>query len=243
MRAVGILLILLLAGCASGSGVKLWNPSTWFSHAPADKVDSTNAKEEAARHEAVKAAQRSAHQTGLALASAPPSRPVAVATDFNATTTALLDQAEGALEAGELARIKKTITGLLSENAAIREEAERQSRSDQQNIASISSKLSKAEAASDAAGKKLREAYDRENRLANEYRNLRFMFWGSCGMAVLLGVGWLYVRFALGGIPSAVGKGLSVLRAKNPTVADEVTAVLDGFLNRHEQDAIRKTTL
>ncbi len=87
------------------------------------------------------------------------------------------------------------------------------------------------------------EAFDRENRLANEYRNLQFMFWGSCAVAVLMGIGWLYVRFALGGIPSAVGKGLSVLRTKNPTVADEVTAVLDGFLNRHEQDAIRKTTL
>lgn len=243
MRTVGIVLLLLLSGCASGNGVKVWNPTTWFSAREANKVDSTNAKEEAARHEAVKAAQRTVHQTQSALDEAPASRPVAVAKEFNATSVALIDQAAGPLPAGEVAKLQGTVTGLLSEDPKVRAEAEKQRKIETENIAEISVKLAKAEKASDAAGQKLREAFDRENRLANEYRNLQFMFWGSCAVAVLLGVAWVYVRFALGGIPSAVGKGLSVLRAKNPSVADEVTTVLDGFLNRHEQDAIRKTTL
>ena len=243
MKCAGILLLLLLTGCATGSGVAWYSPASWFSHKPADKVDTATTKEEAARHEVVKAAQRSIHQTQSALAEAPSSRPVAVAKEFNATSVALIDQAEGPLTTGEVSRLQGTVTGLLSEDPKVRAEAEKQRGREQENIAELSVKLEKAEKASDTAGKKLREAFDRENALANELRNQRALMWIASGVAVLLGIGWLYVRFALGGIPSAVGKGLSVLRAKNPTVADEVTTVLDGFLNRNEQEKIRRTTL
>jgi hypothetical protein len=59
---------------------------------------------------------------------------------------------------------------------------------------------------------------------------------------VLLAAGWLYAQLALGGIPGAAGKVLRDLRASNPSVADVVTPLFDSYLNRHEQDRIRKAT-
>ena len=91
-----------------------------------------------------------------------------------------------------------------------------------------------------AAGTKLREAFDRENQLANELRSQRALAWILGAVALLGSAAYLYVRFALGGIPGAVGGALRTLRAQNPTAADALTPLLDGLLNRHEQAAIAK---
>ncbi len=242
MRVYGIALVLLLSGCASGSGVKIWNPLTWGSHQPADKVDQTTAKEERIRDEARKAAQRNVHQTQSALAEAPASRPVAVAKEFNATAVALLDQTEGPLQAGDIAELQKTVTGLLSENAQIRAEAERQRAKDSEKVADVSERLAKAERASDTASAKLRLAFDRENALANQLRNQVALTWIAGGLGLLGFLGWVYVRFALGGVPNAIGKGLAVLRTKNPEAGALATQIFDSYLNRHEQTLIAKSS-
>ena len=232
-------LSLLLTGCA-GSGAKWYAPATWWSHAPADKVDKALSKEESARHAVVKAAQRSAHSTAIALASAPDSRPVEVATSSNNEAVALLDQAAGPLEAKEVAALRTTIGGLLSENAEIRAKAEAQRARDAKGIAEVSAALAKAEAASQEAAAKLRIAFERENQLANELRSQRALFWIACGIALLLALAWLYVRFALGGIPNAIGRGLADLRARNPQAGQLATEIFDQLLNRHEQARIAK---
>lgn len=243
LRAATVASIFLLSGCTTGGGqnVRWWSPGTWFSGSSAVAADKATTKEEAARHEVVKAAQRTAHQTQLALAEAPPSRPVAAATDFNASTVALLDQAEGPLTAGESAKLRATVAGLLSENAEIRAKAERQVAAERETIAGLSARLAKAEIASEAAGKALRAAFDRENALANELRNQRALFWIAAGVALLCAVGWLYVNVALGGFRAAVKGGLGALRAKGaiPANPDEPN-VFDTFLNRAEQAALRK---
>jgi len=240
MRAAVLVPVLLLSGCASGTGAKWYAPATWFSHAPADKVDRAQDKEEVARHAVVKAAQRSAHSTAAALAAAPTSRPVAVASDSAASTIALLDQAAGPMQAEDLARLRATVAGLLSDNAELRAKAEAQRAADARNIGEVSAALAKAEAASEAAASKLRIAFERENALANELRGQRALLWIAGGVALLLAAGWLYARFALGGIPGAVGAGLARLRAADPKAGEIATGIFDQLLNRHEQERIAR---
>jgi hypothetical protein len=232
---------LALSGCASGtSGVKWWAPSTYFSHAPADKVDRAVSKEDAAREGVIKAAQKTAHETSIALAEAPQSRPVDVAVDSNASTVALLDQAAGPLSAGELSKLRATVTGLLSENAKIRAEAEKQRAKEQRDIAGLSAALAKAETASETAKESLRKAFERENALANELRAQKAAIWIVGALAVILAAGWIYARIALGGIPSAIGMAMSDLKVKHPDVAKLVAPIYKGYLNRSEQAEIAR---
>lgn len=242
-RATAFIAVLVLSGCANGNGARWYAPASWFSHAPADAVDATAKKEDAARNAVIKAAQKSSHETSFALAAAPASRPVAVATDLNASTVALLDQAAGPLDAETVARLRSLVAGLVSDNAALRESAQAQQAKEQRTISDVSAALAKAETKSDAAEAKLRAAFDKENALANELRSQRALLWIAGGVAFLLACGWVYVRYALGGIPSAIGQGLAVLRRDHPEAGKVATDVFNSFLNRHEQTAIRKTTL
>lgn len=232
--------LLTLTGCATSTGSKWYAPTTWFSHAPADTVDKAEATQDKARSAAVKAAQRATHETAEALAVAPTSRPVEVATESNASAVALLDQAAGPLTAAEVATIRKQVAGLLSENATLRADAERTRTATRADAAKLSDRLAAADAAVLAAGAKLRDAFERENALANELRSQRALAWILGSVAVLGAAAYLYVRFALGGIPGAVGGALRTLRASNPSAADALTPLLDGLLNRHEQAAIAK---
>lgn len=242
MRAhwASLALVLPLSGCATGSSAKWYAPATWFSAAPAAKLDRAISTEETARHAVIRSAQKSAHTTAAALASAPASRPVALATETNTATVALLDQAAGPMQADELSRLRATVAGLLSDNADLRARAEAQRAADARSIGEVSAALAKAEAASEAAASKLRIAFDRENALANELRGQRALLWIAGGVALLLAAGWLYARFALGGIPGAVGRGMAALRARNPAAAMAATEVFDSLLNRDEQRRIAK---
>jgi regulator of replication initiation timing len=230
----------LAGGCASGTGAKWYAPASWFSHAPAGAVDRAEAKQDAAREAAVKAAQRATIETAEALAAAPASRPVEVATESNAAAVALLNQAAGPLSVADLAALRKQVAGLLSENATLRAEAEKSRTAARAHDAALSERLAQADAAVAAAGAKLRDAFERENALANELRSQTALAWILGGVALLGCVAYVYVRFALGGIPGAVGGALRTLRAQNPTAADALTPLLDGLLNRHEQAAIAK---
>lgn len=231
-----ILSVLLLTGCATGSGGHWWAPSTWGKHAPADSVDSAVKVEDKARDAVIKAAQRSAHETAFALSSAPASRPVAIATGFSSDTVSLLDQAAGALPAPELSKLRETVAGLLSENSELRAKAEAAQRSEQSNIAAVAADLAKAESKTEDAEKRLRTAFERENALANELRSQRAFLWIIGGLAVLVGVGAIYLKLTLGGIPTALGGALAKLA---PETRESITSHLDSFLNRSEQALVR----
>lgn len=240
---VGALLIgvaILSAGCASGDGAKWYAPATWLSHRPADVADRAAKVEATAERAAVKAAQRATHETAYALAVAPASRPVEVATSANEVARGLLDQVAGPMSVDETARLRQLVADLLSENAEVRAAAEKQRATDAANVAEVSQKLARAQSAVDAAAGKLREAFERENALANELRAQRALMWIAGGIAVLCAAGWVYVRFFLGGLPMAAGKVLRDLRAKRPDIAEVVTPMFDGYLNRHEQAAIAR---
>lgn len=248
MRPVAACLIfLLLSGCATrtGTGVKWYAPATWFSHAPADRVDAAEARENEAKKKAVKAAQKLAHETQIALREAPDSRPVAAATESNDTVVALLDQAADPLDAATLAALRKNVSDLLSDNAALRQSAEKLRAETQRSVASLSLALSSAQKATEAAQGKMREAFERENALANELRTERWWSWfwrillGA--LSVLFLAGWFYVRFTLGGMPGAVKQGLAAMRAKGLIPPEHESNDFDAFLNRIEQRLIRRS--
>lgn len=238
-RVIIFLYCPFLAGCSSIGGVKWYAPTTWFSHAPANAVDVAQKKQTEAENAAIKLAQKSAHEAQFALAAAPVSRPVQVATDSAANAVTLLDQSVGPLSAAELATIRATIAGLLSDNATVRADAERQRSQELAVVSDVSNRLAKAQAAADAADKNLRNAFERENQLANELRDAHALHWILGGVAVLAVAGWVYIRFFLGGIPGAVGSALSGLEKKNPAAATEFRELLNAVTNRHEQATIR----
>lgn len=199
------LLLLALSGCATTGGSRWYAPVTWFSHAVADKADRAEAKVTIAREDAIRAAQKATHETQFALALAGASRPVTVAAQSNDTAVSLLDQAAGPLQLADLAKSKDFIVRLVSENAEIRSAAENERlKSDKQN-AVISVKLAEAIRDSQTANDKLRAGFDRENALANDLRASRALHWILGSVAVLFAAGWVYLRFFLGGMPSAIG--------------------------------------
>lgn len=230
--------LLCLTGCATGPGVKWFAPSTWWSARPANAVDQANARETEAERAAVKLAQKKSHETQIALAAAPASRPVALATDANDTAVSLLDQASP-FPATELAGIRRTYAGLLSDDPKARATAERARADSSDAVAEVSVRLEKTRAATEAAEKSLRAAFDRENALANELRSARALHWILGGVALLAAAAWVYVRFFLGGIPGALGSVMAKLEAKNPSAAEEFRILLDAATNRHEQTTIR----
>lgn len=239
MRILAVIFILLFSGCATGSGWKFYAPATWFSHAPAAKVDNAVAKVEKASDAVVKAAQKSAHETQMALVTVPASRSTDVAIQSNDTTVALLDQVAGPLSAGDLAKIRATIAGLTSENAELRAKAEREREQSIASINDVSNRLKTAVSKADYANAKLRDAFEKENALANELRVQRALFWIAGGVAILLGAAWIYVRLTIGGLPTALGRSLNSLRARDPQAAAILTDTLDVHLSPSEQALIR----
>jgi hypothetical protein len=201
-------------------------------------LDKAEAKQDVARDAAVKAAQKATHETAEALAVAPASRSVEVATEANAQALALLDQAAGPMTATELASIRKQIAGLLSDNAALRTAAEQARVKERAGDAVVADRLAKADAAVAKAGEDLRKAFDRENALANELRSQTALVWILAVLVLLAVAGWIYVKIAFGGIPMALGGTMRILRARHPEAAALVEPILDGYLNRHEQAAI-----
>ena len=233
-----ILAALCLSGCATGGHAHWWSPGTWFSHREANAADKATAKQDAAQNIAIKAAQKAVHETAEALAEAPTSRPVTVAVDSNSEAMALLDQATGALPASELAKVRARVAGLLSENAEIRAEAEKDRAKERANSAEISRKLAKADARVATTARELRDAFERENALANEYRNLQAMFWiAVVAVAILAGLGF-YVRLQLGG----VGEALHALGMPShfATAINERTSALGQWFMRTGREAAAK---
>jgi len=234
-----VLVLFLLTGCSTGSGVRWYAPATWFSGAPASNVDQAGSKVETAEAKAVKAAQKSAHETQVALLTVPESRSTDVAIESNDTTVTLLDQVAGPLSAKDAAKIREMVNGLVSENSELRAEAEKERKKAREVTSEISDKLNKARSELGQAQDKLRIAFERENELANQLRSQRALFWISVVVGILGFAGWIYVRLTLGGLPTALGKSLNELRASSPDVAEKFVKALDVELTPSEQTLIR----
>lgn len=246
MKWLTLFPLLFLSGCGTaGSGIRWYAPATWFSGKPATDADKAERKESEAKQAALKLAQKATHETQIALAAAPVSRPVDVATSSSTIAASLLDQIAGPLTTSELNSIRSTIAGLLSENAEVRAQAERAQARNSETVAEISTRLAKAHAASEVADRNLKLAFERENQLANDLRAQRALIWIVSGVAVLGFAGWIYVRYFLGGIPNAVGSALAALEKSHPDMVGTpdtpgpLRVALNQGMNRSEQTAIR----
>ena len=236
-----ILPVMILSGCvASGSNVRWWNPMTWGSGREARKVENLTEQRNAASVKVTKEAQRAVHETRFALDVAPASRAVEVAKESNSVAVSALDQVAGPLTYAETGALKSQVDLLLSENAELRAQGESERALRRTELATATSTIADLNAKLDAANASLKSGFERENALANELRNMRLIKWGLIGLAVILAAGWLYVRIALGGIPVALGKGISVLRQKDAAAGELATTIFDGFLDRHEKRRISK---
>lgn len=240
MRPFALVAVLLLSGCATGTGAKWYAPASWFSHRPADTVDKAAARVDAAAEKAVKAAQRATHETAHALAQAPASRPVAVAVASNDTAMRLLDQVAGPLTTQEVTKLQGLVNRLMSENDEIRLKAEKERIKNESEIAKVSENLGKMQSALSKAQGNLREAFERENALANELRAQRALLWIGGTVAILLGAAFLYVKVVYGGLPSAAGLLMRDLRTKHPDAAKIVEPMFDTYLSRREQRLVSR---
>lgn len=226
---------LLLWGCASGTGVRWWSPATWTSGSEARATDRAIETRDVRREAVLAAGHIEVAKTVEALTDAPESREVTLAQRFSGNAAALFDQALGPLPVDEVQALKQLVAELRSENAAIRATAEERQHKSESAQATLSSALGAAQKKLAAAQGDLRQAFERENALANTLRNERMIKWGLAGLAVLLALGWAYVRYFAGGIPSAIGSLLASTEKTSPKLAEDFRALLDAKLNRHEQ--------
>lgn len=188
--ALAILAALCLTGCASPSGIRFYNPATWFSGSEGRSVARTEAKVETASTALVKEAQKTAHETQLALVAAPASRPVDVARESNDATVAALDQIAGPLTVAEAASLRAQVAGLLSEIATERTIAEKERQARREIIADASTTIDELRAQLAEKQKALADGFARENAVANEARNTKFLIYGAIGL-------WFFVAFVL----------------------------------------------
>lgn len=245
LSTIALVAALMLAGCTT-TGKHWWSPATWGSSRPATQVVAAETRLDAAQDKAIRTARAEVSKAGIALASAPESRPVEVSRRTIANAQALLDQVAGPLTAEEAADIRRIVADLLSENAATRAAAEAKQATAEERIAAVSRDLAAKSDALDAANTKLAAAFARENALADELRNERarraWIIGGASLLILILGAGWLYVQIAAGGIPKALGSVLKSLDEKSPEQANAIRALIDPVLNRIEQAVIRKHT-
>lgn len=246
-------LLFILAGC--GSTPSNWSivaPSTWFSHKPADKADSAKDAEQKAQirvddktDAAVHAAAIEVFKASISANALTPGNAKDQTVRFIGNGMGLLQQVSP-LTGTETSASTKIVAGLLSEEAEKRRDAEVKQQEAEGKADKLSKELEKLEADLDKAKgdfearyTKLRQAFDVENAVANEYRSRKAWFWIASGIAILGILAALYVKLQLGGITGALGAGLARISKTNATAADLLRTELDTHLNRDEQERVK----
>jgi hypothetical protein len=244
-RAFIFYLMLVTSGCTSTSGVKWWSPKTYLSGSEARSEVKAKASVDDKREAVLRAGQRSLYEVLLALAVAAPSRAIDLATDAAQSAQALFDQALGALPVDETTRLRARVAALLSDNEAIRTNAEKERTAARSLAAEQGKELQEARTRLADAQAALSAAFARENAVANAYRNEKMvsLFWKiGLGTIAVLGVaGWVYVRFVAGGWTGMVGRALARADNDRPEAARIARSVLDDVMDFKQQAKIKKT--
>lgn len=234
IASVAIASLICLAGCVSqpsGTGVRWYNPFTWGSATEAKKAEKLESKSIAARENLIKEAQKTAHETSIALEEIPASNAKETAQESNQRTVTYLDQAAGPLTVDQIESIRQQVKLLLSDNADLRRQGEALRQENRESAARQSRELASLQSKLDAANQALPEALRREAAVANKFRNLMFGFWALVVLAVIgLGVS-LYLKVMYGGAWGALGKGLSSIYQAHPSEAQNIELLLSKHLN------------
>lgn len=251
---------LALAGCTSSGGFfGIFRPGHGEA-AASDRADATANQaqdaENAARAAVLKTAQADTALAAELLEAAPPSRPVDTAGARLEAANAGLAQALGPLPAAQDAALRDLAARLLSENQAIRDQADAQIADRARELAAVSLRLEAATAAKaaaelerDAARRELREAFDRENETANKYRAAQLQKYAGFALSGILAAAGLWLRFAsagqlatLQGTLKTVVSGVDKFKTSAPP--DQVSRLeqtLSALMDRAEKETIRRT--
>lgn len=271
------ILVLLLSGCVGDKtgGATWWNPTTWASRAApaaadraADKRDQAADALQSAEDKAVRAANVELAKAQEILRAAGEGREVSFARRFLGNARSLLNMVEPLNVAEELA-LRQQVADLLSANAELRAAAESAVAASEKAIEAQGARLEQArtqlarrDTALARANSNLREAYDRENALANQVRN----FWFIVGALVLLWLGGNLLAAAarfyppLAGVSRVVngiaapalafaearaqaglqrvGHAMAEVRQKLPAVAGQLVEIFDQHADADHQRAI-----
>lgn len=237
--------LLVLVGCTTAAGTrKSWNPLDWLFGRKGAAVATTEAKQTTAEQAIVHAAQIEVVKTGEALARAreehPDSRPVVIAQRTNANAAALLSQREQ-LTLAEQQTALETVRGLLSEETARREAAERAQQEAEGSARKLSAELGELRTRLEA----LRGEYAQESannlRLANQLRAAVIWKWASTGGALLLGALALIYRYNIGNLHAGVGEALGRFQKKYGSSDEDLQQMqhaIDALTGKAQQGAI-----
>lgn len=234
-RAVSILPLLLVAGCATSGGVVQSFWSSIFGRKAA-AVQKAEAKQGTLEDKAVTAAQVEVIKTGVALAAADDSLPVEVARRTNANAAALLNQRE-ALSVAVQDDAVATAKGLLARAEA----AERSQQATEATNRTMSAQLASVR----AELKKLATERDEEARknltLANELRSATVVKWAGVAGSTLLGLLAIAYRLNIGRLQTAAGEVLAHVQEKHgKDAADAARSVAGVVLHTGEQKGVYK---
>jgi ElaB/YqjD/DUF883 family membrane-anchored ribosome-binding protein len=186
----------------------------------------------------VDAAQVEVVKTGLALAAAPASRPVEVAKRTNSNAAALLNQRKP-LNAATLADIQATVAGLLSEEVAKREAAERAQSETEKRNQGMAQELE--DLRTELKGIKADRIAEAANNLAvaNQLRAANIWKWTSTAASVIFAVGMLAYRANAFGLATRVAGGLvDIERQHGAGTADLARGALDSALDMGDKNKI-----
>jgi hypothetical protein len=257
LRAGAFLLILLIVGCSL-------IPSGWrIGGSPLEKVEKKEAIKSEAREQVLKGAQEATHKSNLALAQAKTTdRPVVVATEFGLQAQDLLDQALGSPAAGDTTVWRDLVDRLISENAQIREAAEKERSADRDENRRLSERLAQATAVAQRANTRALEYATESEGLADFARKLKLGFFCLIGLIALGTVLSLVARFVpslslaskvINGVVAPgitfvasraeeglkrVGQGLASMRAAGGNVEELIAKHLNGVTDADHQAII-----
>lgn len=203
-------------------------------------ADKENAKVDRQEDQTVTAAQLEVVKTRFALASAPQSRPVEVATRTNENAFSLLNQ-RSPLTVGQMGEAQELVRGLLSEEAAKREAAEKKQAEAEKSIAKLSEEL----ASTREHAKKLTKERDAEAarnlELANELRMERLQKWAGVGLSALLTLATIAYRLNVGRLQEGAAEAIVRLRKQHgDAVADTAIGGIDWATDKGSQSQIAK---
>ncbi len=197
-------------------------------------VEKNDAKIATTEDSIVTDAQFEVAKTKFALAVAPASQPVEVATRTNNNAFSLLNQ-RSPLTLGQMQEAEETVKGLLSAEVVKREAAEAKQRASEKGYAEVSKDLAvlKVKAVSLAAAAK--QEAETNMRLANDLRWTKIV----AGSAIALNVGLGLLAFAykanIGRLQEGAADVFKFLHDKDAGTADAARQVMGVALNVGEQ--------
>lgn len=263
--APAIWLAIVIVGAV---GAALFTPGSPFhvGKTPIQKQEDAQKALQNVKDATGKAAQRASHETTVAISYLPASRQKDIIASFSSEASGLLDQTYGAPAEADIQLWAKLVSDLESENAAIRAQADADRKTQADQAATLSGKLSNAQVLLAKANDAVTE-YAKDNEAKAGLVN-RVIFWG----VIIIG-GWFVAQLlklfasanpsfnlasnVFNGVfaPVAhffeqkaksdlndgltrVGQAMGAIKADMPDVAAKVIPVLDGFTDKAHQLAI-----